>query len=320
MYSDLHRSIVTLQVGADKYPFYIHKGLLCRDSHFFKAAFDGSFEEATTGTLHLKEDDVEEVKIFEEWLYHPNKLEFPKDHDEPSFLLIKLFCFAHRVGIESLQNDALDAIRDLAIRPKKPHITWSEPAQTSAMPTLGQTAQKSTQPLFSSPARATTPSLFNSPPQAPTPSPSNQPVQTTTSSLFSQPTQTTAPSLFTTSSLFSQPAQTTTQSTSSQSAQGSTKSFFANLAQPITTTIYLPPASAAAVTYAYEHTVEGSPLRRLLSDIFAYNVKSDSLQESLLSFPQEFVADVALINMKRLPLRLANETVPFEGSADRYYV
>ena len=32
-------------------------------------AFHGSFEEATTGSMYLEEDGVEEFMVFEEWLY-----------------------------------------------------------------------------------------------------------------------------------------------------------------------------------------------------------------------------------------------------------
>lgn len=68
-YSDLHRLMVTIYVSPEPYPFYLHKGRLCQLSSFFEKAFHGSFEEATTGSMYLEEDGVDEFKLFEEWLY-----------------------------------------------------------------------------------------------------------------------------------------------------------------------------------------------------------------------------------------------------------
>ena len=49
---------------------------------------------------------------------------------------------------------------------------------------------------------------------------------------------------------------------------------------------YLPPATASAIHYAYLKISERSPLRRLLTDIFAYDVKPEALyEEDSLSFP-----------------------------------
>ena len=84
---------------------------------------------------------------------------------------------------------------------------------------------------------------------------------------------------------------------------------------------YLPPATASAVHYAYQKTSERSPLRRLLTDIFAYDVKPEALyEEDSLSFPAQFMADVLFITKKRLPLRLNGEEADFDKNADKYHV
>ncbi|KLP07984.1 uncharacterized protein LW94_10712 [Fusarium fujikuroi] len=49
-YSDL-----TISCGKDRYP--VHKAIICPRSHFFKAACDGKFKEAQTGTINLPDDD-----------------------------------------------------------------------------------------------------------------------------------------------------------------------------------------------------------------------------------------------------------------------
>lgn len=68
-YSSLHRSIVTIYVSAERYPHYFHKGWLYRRPSFFEKAFQGSFEEATTGSMYLEEDGADECKVSGEWLY-----------------------------------------------------------------------------------------------------------------------------------------------------------------------------------------------------------------------------------------------------------
>lgn len=83
---------------------------------------------------------------------------------------------------------------------------------------------------------------------------------------------------------------------------------------------YLPPAASDAISYAYRNTAAEYPFRKLLADIFAYNAKPDAVHEDILSFPAEFLADVLLINMKRLPLRLANERAAFDADATEYYI
>lgn len=81
---------------------------------------------------------------------------------------------------------------------------------------------------------------------------------------------------------------------------------------------YLPPATSCAIYYAYDHTPESSPLRKLLADIFVFNVKPQAWDESLLTLPVEFMADVLVINMKRLPLRLDHERADFDLNANKY--
>ena len=82
----------------------------------------------------------------------------------------------------------------------------------------------------------------------------------------------------------------------------------------------MPPTTSRATHYAYENTSTNSPLRKLLSDIFAYNAKPETITEGILSFPAEFLADVLHINMKRLPLRLKDERANFDRDAKKYYV
>ena len=55
------------------------------------------------------------------------------------------------------------------------------------------------------------------------------------------------------------------------------------------------------------------------ADRYAFNVKPETLDEDILLFPAEFMADVLLINMKQLPLRLKEEAADFDNNADKYH-
>lgn len=132
-YSSLHRSIVTIYIGPEKYPFYFHIGRLCQHSSFFEKRFHGSFQDVTTGSVYLEEYGVDEFKLFEEWLYS-EKFNYPEDSDNPSLLLVKVFCLAKHVKISNLQNATLDVIRDRATEqhvslttPNTNHETYAKP-------------------------------------------------------------------------------------------------------------------------------------------------------------------------------------------------
>ncbi|KAF4946278.1 hypothetical protein FGADI_11304 [Fusarium gaditjirri] len=62
-YSDL-----VISCGKDQYR--VHKAIICPRSHFFKAACDGKFKEAQTGTIDLPDDDPIAVRMMIEYLYH----------------------------------------------------------------------------------------------------------------------------------------------------------------------------------------------------------------------------------------------------------
>ncbi|EXL42130.1 hypothetical protein FOCG_15478 [Fusarium oxysporum f. sp. radicis-lycopersici 26381] len=62
-YSDL-----VISCGKDQYR--VHKAIICPRSHFFKAACDGKFKEAQTGTIDLPDDDPVAVRMMIEYLYH----------------------------------------------------------------------------------------------------------------------------------------------------------------------------------------------------------------------------------------------------------
>lgn len=196
--------------------------------------------------MYLEEDGVDEFKLFEEWLY-TEKWSYPKDSVDPSLLLVKLFCFAEKVGISGLQNAALDTISDRA---------------------TGRDISKA--------------------------------IPDTTTEDIARPQDHFG---FHTLQGFGNTDLIRTMSGSKTATQK-----------------YLPPATSSAIQYAYDYTPESSPLRKLLADIFAFNVKPEAWEESFLELPVEFLADVLVINMRRLPLRLKDEGADFDFNTDKYHV
>ena len=83
---------------------------------------------------------------------------------------------------------------------------------------------------------------------------------------------------------------------------------------------HTPPASSTAIYHAYQNTLQGSPLRGLLADIFAFNMRPETLDKDLLVLTVPFIADVININTKRLPLRLRDEKADFDVSTEKYHV
>ncbi|KAL8708673.1 MAG: hypothetical protein Q9220_006498 [cf. Caloplaca sp. 1 TL-2023] len=100
-------SVVTILVGKTQTPFQIHKGLLCSKSTYFQAAFNGSFKEATDGSIHLIDEDPDMFQYYVLWVYNQN---FQKDiEDDDCFYL---YLMADKFGSEALQNLIMDTICD----------------------------------------------------------------------------------------------------------------------------------------------------------------------------------------------------------------
>ncbi|KAF2499688.1 hypothetical protein BU16DRAFT_524145 [Lophium mytilinum] len=61
--------MVTLRIGPQAEPFYVHKNLLTHWSPYFRGAFDGSFVEAETKSIALEDVQPWLFKIVMGWLY-----------------------------------------------------------------------------------------------------------------------------------------------------------------------------------------------------------------------------------------------------------
>ncbi|KAG9578488.1 hypothetical protein KCU77_g7878, partial [Aureobasidium melanogenum] len=63
------QGLVTVVVGPSKKEFAIHKDLLSFYSDYFRAAFNGSFVEATDKKIELNDVNQEVFENFHAWLY-----------------------------------------------------------------------------------------------------------------------------------------------------------------------------------------------------------------------------------------------------------
>lgn len=106
-----------MSVGPSKQDFTVHKELLGFYSDFFRAAFNGSFKEATEGRIELPDTQVDVFEIFQVWLYSRSLLNTEDLQDQPDYkkypsfgALARLWVFGDKYQIPLLQNCAADAI------------------------------------------------------------------------------------------------------------------------------------------------------------------------------------------------------------------
>lgn len=102
-------STVTLLVGKNKTPFYVHINLLCDASSFFKAAFTSQFREGSEKKMDLPEEDEALFDLFVQWLYHRQYEIPPSPKDKAKnggryMQTMKLYVFADKYDISSLRS------------------------------------------------------------------------------------------------------------------------------------------------------------------------------------------------------------------------
>lgn len=90
----------------------LHKGMISRYSKYFRAAFNGSFKEASSGVVSLPEEYPETFDIVHTWL-KANELtqsEDGEDIDCTSLQLVNVFIFADKYDMPELRNEAIDGL------------------------------------------------------------------------------------------------------------------------------------------------------------------------------------------------------------------
>lgn len=100
--------MVDIFVGAEQKRLHLHRDLLCNRSDYFKACFEGDFEEAQQQELFLPEDDVESFDLFVRWLYGALLENISSDYD--LLVYLELVVLASKLCLEHLQNETMDQI------------------------------------------------------------------------------------------------------------------------------------------------------------------------------------------------------------------
>lgn len=106
--------------------FFVHKGLLCHYSDYFRAALNGPFVEAQQKIFELEDEEVHTFRRFVRWLYYRGSCsnfgmlksslfctENALDAAEvtaPNFSIhgAKLWIFGDRRGVKLLQDDSIN--------------------------------------------------------------------------------------------------------------------------------------------------------------------------------------------------------------------
>lgn len=106
---------MAVYVGDDERPFHIHKKLLCSKSTYFKAAFEGSFKEASEKKLHLLDEDPKIFRFYAIWIYNQD-LQIRGKNDEDLNVCCRLYILADKLGSAGLQNIVMDVIHKIIKR------------------------------------------------------------------------------------------------------------------------------------------------------------------------------------------------------------
>ena len=134
--NESHRSpyndIVYVKVGDDATTFGIHRGLLCRQSSYFKAALSGNLKEAKEGVVVLEGEDAGIFERFNLWLYTGRFLKEDETVKDVGWeTSIQIYIFAETHGAHRLQNTTIDHMirmnAVLKVLPGSPDIrrAWS---------------------------------------------------------------------------------------------------------------------------------------------------------------------------------------------------
>ncbi|KAL8876562.1 MAG: hypothetical protein Q9198_005270 [Flavoplaca austrocitrina] len=101
--------IVTLVIGPNHKAYYVHHGLLCDRSSYFRAALQGQFQEAQANRIEFPEEDETTFEIFIRWLYG-SKFEVATT-SAGLRQAVTVMGFARRIVLPELHNDFINAVR-----------------------------------------------------------------------------------------------------------------------------------------------------------------------------------------------------------------
>ncbi|KAL8842350.1 MAG: hypothetical protein Q9205_006630 [Flavoplaca limonia] len=128
--------IVQLKLGAVGKIFYVHQGLICESSPFFRAAFTGGFKE-NSGSINLEEDDPDIFGHIVQWLYRGKLETLSKVEVDTGFdywmKLFQLYVLADKYGMRLLKNAVMDLLFQTRDRRKNKETETHKPPQQSCV-------------------------------------------------------------------------------------------------------------------------------------------------------------------------------------------
>lgn len=101
--------MVNIFVGPKRKRYHVHKDLLCNRSEYFRAMFQGGYQETQTKEVFLVDEDASAIALFITWIYGTT-LRGPADVNESSAYL-GLLALSEKFLIEQLHNECIDLIR-----------------------------------------------------------------------------------------------------------------------------------------------------------------------------------------------------------------
>jgi hypothetical protein len=103
------QTVVTVEVGAEKKAFSVHKDLLIFYSDYFRGAFNGSFSEAASGKISLVDESGDVFDVINRFIY-TRQLSDDIESDLEFEMLIKAWLFGDKYLMPSLQNRVMSVL------------------------------------------------------------------------------------------------------------------------------------------------------------------------------------------------------------------
>ncbi|TGO79485.1 hypothetical protein BELL_0031g00200 [Botrytis elliptica] len=102
--------MVDIHVGKDEGSghFQLHKSILCEKVPYFEKMFNGNFEEGTTNSATLPEDDPKAFNILVSWIYSDQVFPVGLRENQEKWCVGKLYLLADKLCLPDLMDRILD--------------------------------------------------------------------------------------------------------------------------------------------------------------------------------------------------------------------
>lgn len=108
---------IELSAGPEQKCFSVHKNLLTtKASHFADGLRGGSYREAQEKRFELPDVEGDVIAAFSGWLYKDNLAQISEDTTDSFDVTIRLYEFADRINLATLQNACLDHVKNIVTK------------------------------------------------------------------------------------------------------------------------------------------------------------------------------------------------------------